>query len=258
MILRRVTQHVRDQNWTAIGIDLVIVVLGVFLGIQIGNWNEERKNEVLAVDYMERLQADLLDEIANWNYTSEYYEATRTHSLAALAGFEQSVEELDDQFLIDLYQASQVLNTSVRKGTYDELLATGRIVYITDDRTRRLLTNHYSRSEARTQTQNQQADYRQVLREQMDHRVQRAIREHCDDVYSVDENNFTIISLPDDCSFDLAQSLWQNDIRTLHESRIVKQALRFQLSTLDSRLSSMRSAIVTAENMLSELSKNNG
>jgi hypothetical protein len=28
MILRRVTEHVRDQNWFAVGIDFVIVVVG--------------------------------------------------------------------------------------------------------------------------------------------------------------------------------------------------------------------------------------
>ena len=39
MILRRLTQHVRDQNWTAIAIDFVIVVVGVFIGIQVSNWN---------------------------------------------------------------------------------------------------------------------------------------------------------------------------------------------------------------------------
>ena len=36
MLLRRVIEHVRDQNWTAIAIDFVIVVAGVFVGIQVG------------------------------------------------------------------------------------------------------------------------------------------------------------------------------------------------------------------------------
>ena len=40
MILRRVIHHVRNQEWTAIWIDLVIVVVGVFIGIQVSNWNE--------------------------------------------------------------------------------------------------------------------------------------------------------------------------------------------------------------------------
>lgn len=40
MILRSITQHVKDQNWFAIALDFFIVVFGVFIGIQVSNWNE--------------------------------------------------------------------------------------------------------------------------------------------------------------------------------------------------------------------------
>ncbi len=40
MLLRRITQHVKDQNWFAVFIDFFIVVIGVFIGIQVANWNE--------------------------------------------------------------------------------------------------------------------------------------------------------------------------------------------------------------------------
>ncbi|MBI1393569.1 MAG: hypothetical protein GC152_12575 [Alphaproteobacteria bacterium] len=40
MILRRVIEHVRNQNWTAVALDFVIVVVGVLLAMQISNWNE--------------------------------------------------------------------------------------------------------------------------------------------------------------------------------------------------------------------------
>ena len=42
MILRSVMGHVRDQNWFAVGIDFLIVIVGVFIGIQVANWNAER------------------------------------------------------------------------------------------------------------------------------------------------------------------------------------------------------------------------
>ena len=37
MILRRITEHVKAQNWFAVAIDFVIVVVGVFIGIQVSN-----------------------------------------------------------------------------------------------------------------------------------------------------------------------------------------------------------------------------
>ena len=47
MILRRITKHVRDQNWFAVGIDFCIVVIGVFIGIQVANWNDARSQRAL-------------------------------------------------------------------------------------------------------------------------------------------------------------------------------------------------------------------
>jgi len=42
MILRRVITHFRKQEWTAIALDFLIVVLGVFVGLQVSNWSEAR------------------------------------------------------------------------------------------------------------------------------------------------------------------------------------------------------------------------
>jgi hypothetical protein len=41
MLLRSVSQHIKDQNWFAVLIDFLIVVVGVFIGIQVANWNVE-------------------------------------------------------------------------------------------------------------------------------------------------------------------------------------------------------------------------
>ncbi|CAN5636316.1 hypothetical protein BH23GEM3_BH23GEM3_02680 [soil metagenome] len=45
MLLRSVVKHVREQNWFAVGLDFFIVVVGVFIGLQVSNWNEARSAE---------------------------------------------------------------------------------------------------------------------------------------------------------------------------------------------------------------------
>lgn len=42
MILRRLTQSLKTQDWTAIVIEFVLLMCGVFLGIQASNWNTDR------------------------------------------------------------------------------------------------------------------------------------------------------------------------------------------------------------------------
>lgn len=83
MLLRRVMKHVQDQNWFAVGVDFVIVVIGVFIGIQAANWNaarEDRANETLYLGYLaEDLQSDLR-KLDNVHSVSEW----RMSALAAV------------------------------------------------------------------------------------------------------------------------------------------------------------------------------
>jgi hypothetical protein len=58
MILRRLTSHLRAQNWPAVGLDLLVVVVGIYLGLQADAWKEARKERVRERDYLEQLHAD--------------------------------------------------------------------------------------------------------------------------------------------------------------------------------------------------------
>ena len=49
----------KNQDWTAVFLDFVIVVLGVFMGLQVQNWNEARLQQQTARVYVERIRDDL-------------------------------------------------------------------------------------------------------------------------------------------------------------------------------------------------------
>lgn len=59
MILRRITQHVKEQNWFAVGLDFFIVVAGILIAFQITNWSEARSARQLESEYMELLARDI-------------------------------------------------------------------------------------------------------------------------------------------------------------------------------------------------------
>ncbi len=73
MILRRVIEHVKDQNWTAVALDFVIVVVGVFIGIQVANWNAARQDEHEGREYIDRIQEDLLDNKEDLEMRGKYF-----------------------------------------------------------------------------------------------------------------------------------------------------------------------------------------
>ena len=64
MLLRRITQHVKDQNWFAVALDFIIVIAGILIAFQITNWNEARLDRETEVTYLELLQRDLRTTVA--------------------------------------------------------------------------------------------------------------------------------------------------------------------------------------------------
>jgi hypothetical protein len=40
LILRRLTHVIREQNWFALA--LVVVVIGIFIGLEVNDWNQKR------------------------------------------------------------------------------------------------------------------------------------------------------------------------------------------------------------------------
>jgi len=81
MLLRRITEHVKAQNWTAVALDFVIVVVGVFIGIQVSNWNEVRKERQREDHYLQRLDAE--------------FDVVRERLSDGSATFEQSIRDID-------------------------------------------------------------------------------------------------------------------------------------------------------------------
>ncbi len=63
MLLRRVMKHVNAQNWFAVGIDFVIVVVGVVIGIEVANWNDVRNNKAGLTAALERLDIEVSQNI---------------------------------------------------------------------------------------------------------------------------------------------------------------------------------------------------
>jgi hypothetical protein len=83
MLLRRVIEHVRTQNWTAVALDFVIVVVGVFIGIQVANWNGSRQDRHDEETFLNRLHDDIVR-------AEEQTERVRVRRLDRLASIQEA------------------------------------------------------------------------------------------------------------------------------------------------------------------------
>lgn len=59
MLLRRITQHVKAQNWVAVALDFLIVVAGILIAFQITNWSESRREEAALESYLTSISENI-------------------------------------------------------------------------------------------------------------------------------------------------------------------------------------------------------
>lgn len=128
MLLRRITKHVKDQNWFAVGIDFLIVVIGVFIGLQVANWNDARLQKADERQLVQRLADEAAELISS---LSEY---RTVHSDTVEANFEfiklledaDACSEVNDAYKRLSLMASDFPPPRFSVSTIDGLIGSGR------------------------------------------------------------------------------------------------------------------------------------
>lgn len=127
MILRRLSQSLKEQNWTAIWIEFVLLVVGVFLGIQVANWNEERADRRRERQLLVSLRAEIVDSIRQVEIKQRAFAQVGRSGTRAIA-FLDAGQSCDDDcwpVIVDFFHASQWQSLSVDVPTFDEMRRNG-------------------------------------------------------------------------------------------------------------------------------------
>jgi hypothetical protein len=146
MLLRRLSQSLKEQNWMAIVIEFILLVAGVFLGIQVANWNAERVDASRGQAYLERINADLGADLANYQDRLRFWADVSAYGAKGLAYAESADANGATQWdlLLAYFQASQVAEFYTTDSSFEELKSAGELGLIKDTRFRDSLAQYYS------------------------------------------------------------------------------------------------------------------
>ena len=115
-------------------LEVLIVVVGIFLGLQVDAWNQARKDRAAEAAYLGRLHADTTFNLAQVKAKAQSYHG-RASSLARIVEKLQA-EEVDEIAIYDLTDAFcyWYVPEAVRlqSSTYDEMTSTGDLELIRD------------------------------------------------------------------------------------------------------------------------------
>lgn len=250
MLLRRMMHHVREQNWFAVFLDFLIVIVGVAIGFQITAWDERRAERNAVKVYSDALVFDLYEEARLLAQLIEYFNTVSAYSREAEAHFADPRPENDGAFLVALYGASQYTRVARIDTTFQALASQGAGGMI-ENRLAYLMVRHYSSRNADALADLVlQSAYRQRLRRAMPTDVQNAIREQCGDIR--DETGY-VVALAAECDVDFEGLAIHDVAQDLRADVELRSDLALLIGSLDAYIADNRADLRVLEDGLSAL-----
>ena len=129
MILRRLAQAFGQQKWSTVVTEIIIVVVGILIGLQVDDWNQRRIERAEVNAYLERLQGEVRFNVLAYREAIEVYDrASRLlteyfNHLQDRAQPMPDVTELSAQLCRNGIMNSPRIDVSI----YEEMVSTGYV-----------------------------------------------------------------------------------------------------------------------------------
>lgn len=150
MILRRLAESIRAQNWFTVLLEVLIVVIGIFVGLQVDDWNRARIQQDEESEYLARLADDLRESIEGTKFDIDWMSKTARLGNNVMQSLEACdlPKEQEDDFATGLYRIGKVVPFYLVRGTLDELKSTGKLATFSNTKLKRKINDAIQEYEA--------------------------------------------------------------------------------------------------------------
>lgn len=225
----------RELSWAKVVGETLIIVVGVFLGIQASNWNDQRSERAETVKVLRGLKPELNNMVGNFRTLADYYVVTRRYADTAFAGWRGETGVSDREFVIAAYQASQNTFTGINNSSWSEIFGSDRLRDLDDQKLRDelavLMTADFAVLEQELLT-----DYRENVRKVIPEDIQDAIRAQCGD-QRVGQLGF--VRLPPTCTLDLSEKRFHTAAKMLRAHPELVGEMRWHFAAVASYVSNI-------------------
>jgi hypothetical protein len=230
MLLRRVISHVRKQEWTAIGIDFLIVVIGVFIGLQVNTWNTNRQDRERGEIYSERLKSELRFEHEYARAQLAYNRSTLRAGQLAFSGLSGKADVADEVVLINAYRATQHNWFERRRAAFDEIVASGSMALVSDPALLETAMGIYNTPIFDMMLrEGQSAKYRELFRMTIEADLHDLLGRSCGDrEYEVDGGVQGLLTLDYECDLDASAEEIEAAVASLRADPEILRTLRLR------------------------------
>lgn len=237
MIFRRTVANLRAQNWMAIGIELAIVIVGVFIGTQVSNWNAQRLEKRETQRMLAQLGPNLETLTDYYSTARDYYAVTRRYAGTAIDGWRGDPRVSDSDFVIAAYQASQIVGIGTNGSTWATVLGADQLRRVDDQQIRNHLSFLMSADYTNLDIPAVNTPYRPNVRRLIPIDLQDAIRARCGDRVRPEKPLFTV--LPATCDLVIAPDQASKAAAALRAHPELLQDLQWHMAAQAALLANM-------------------
>jgi len=134
VILRKVAASLIRRDWGMVLIEILVVVVGIFIGLQVDDWNLARKQCADRQIYLDRLGADVDLMIDRETLVQQRFESRRDQIHASRSALQtcRLTEGEKDSFESALLGHQVMPRPQLERATFDEMVAGGALARIDD------------------------------------------------------------------------------------------------------------------------------
>jgi len=142
----RVFNHLKS-DWFRYGFETIAVVVGILVAFALDNWNEVRKQEILEIQYLNGLKADLASDTAYYNRRigdSEGVLQDNTNHILQMYQNQNSLGEVKNLISLANWNSEQL---TTQNSTYIDLINSGSLSTIRNQVLKDLVIDYYRENE---------------------------------------------------------------------------------------------------------------
>ena len=254
MILSRVIEHVKQQHWTAVFLDFVIVVMGVFIGIQVSNWNAARADMRLGAEYATRLSVDLRTDLRSTDRQLAYYDEV----LSAVRRTDELLKDpnADPQSVVtSAYRATEIIFVAPNHATWDQIVSSGHLALLPKSAAGPLAFYYSFDVAGDFYDFLAGSAYRRTVRQIIPIEIQAAMRAGCSDELDEDGN---AIGFMNECRLEADPALIRSTAEALRRDPAVAGTLNYQYSEVTRAVDNLRANLRVLERTIAALGGTDG
>lgn len=129
MLPRRISLHLQQQNWLAVFLDLVVVIAGIFIALQVSQWHNKGQENAQRLYLLQKLAGEITQTLEENKEYTKYYDADKDNYATLIRILIEKPETADtsEQFFAAYSSIFNLPDASFNSPTSDYIINAGKL-----------------------------------------------------------------------------------------------------------------------------------